>query len=163
MSLVLPVFAIAVALASLGTAGGNSPADVRSAVAECRDAALGNPDLGKGRIVFAEYRGWADALVEGEDGKWTVKMGAVVRGSMPVTVSVLPRDRDRAALIYGRDGPASQVRFEPCSDHARSTGWAGGVRITERRRFTVVIRSAGRDPVRRVLLDEPRHLPGPNP
>ena len=163
MSLVLPVMALTLAFASLGTAAGAPPATVESAVAECKDAALGNPDLGAGRIAFAEYRGWADGLVQGKDGNWTVKMGAVVRGKGPVTVRVVPSQRERVALVYGRDGPASQVRFEPCADHARSTGWPGGVRLTERRRFTVEIRAAGRAPELRVLLDKPRHMSRPLP
>jgi hypothetical protein len=160
---VLPVIALTLAFASLGTGAAGSPADVRSAVAECQDAASGNPDLGTDRIEFAEYRGWADGLVQGKDGNWTVKMGAVVRGSRPVTVRVIPAHQGRAALVYGRDGPASQVRFEPCADHPRSTGWPGGARLTERRRFTVEIRVAGKPPERRVLLDKPRHLPRPSP
>ena len=154
----LPVFALSLAIASIGTASPGSPAEAPSSVAECRAAVLGNPDLGHGRMAFGEYPGWAEGLKPNRDGTWTVKMGAAVRGSRPVTVSVIPAHRHRAALIYGGHTSASQVRFEPCADHARSTGWAGGVKVTERRPFRVEIRSPGRPPIRRALLDEPRHL-----
>ena len=138
---------------------GSPPADSRGDVAACRDAVLGNPPAGDGPIRFAEYAGWAEAAVDRPDGLWEVKMGAAVRGKAPVTVRVLPRHQDRAALISGGRESASRIRVEPCRDHRRSTGWAGGVRLSERRPFTIEIRTRGHPPVREVLLDKPRRLP----
>lgn len=158
MSPMQPLIAIALAYVSLGTGAPEAPAEVASVTADCADAVVGNPDVGKGRLVFAEYEGWAENIEQAENGSWNVKMGAVLRGRRDVVVRVIPSHQDRAALMYDRRRAASQVRFEPCRDHRRSTGWAGGVVLTRLRPFKVDVRMGPGEAKRRVLLDLPRHL-----
>ena len=152
----LRLLATALVATPLVAAAAPPAAGVSVGVAGCVEAVSGNPPAGRGPIKFFEYRGWAESAVEKPDGTWDVKMGAAVRGGDPVTVRVVPRHQDRAALVYGGRTPRSAVRFEPCADHTRSTGWAGGVRLTKLRRFTVEIRMGDEAPIREVLLDLPR-------
>jgi hypothetical protein len=156
----LRLLAVIAAATPLATGATPTPAGSSPGVATCADAVLGNPDVPDGPIEFFEYRGWGETAVKGSGRSWTVKMGAAVAGDQSVTVTVVPRDQHRARLDYGDGPPRRAVRFEPCRDHARSTGWAGGVRLTELRRFTVEVKLKGEPPFREVLLNLPRKLSG---
>lgn len=147
-------------MAVIGTANvsgserlGASLPEARFATATCSEAILGNPEAGRGPIRFFDYARALEAAVKGDGGLWTVKLGAAVRGDAPVTVRVVPRQQGQAALHYGLGASASKVRFEPCPDHRTSTGWAGGVKLVERKPVTVEIRARGKKPIREVLLD----------
>ena len=77
---------------------------------------------------------------------YVTKIGVVIEGDSPITVSIAPRDRPRAALIYRRgifsirqvEKGDSSITFEPCLNSDR-TAWAGGFVLKDRGSISLVI------------------------
>lgn len=129
-----------------------------SMTASCARAALGPsaPDwrrrstvvnrrfglLGPGRD-FGRLNRYRDNLLR-------TKIPAVVRGHLPVVLSVPEWQRHRVALTYsgGRPGGRyAQVEFLPCA-HRPTTWWPGGLLLRDRQPVTLGVQIEGRHPVR---------------
>ena len=89
---------------------------------EAGDAPILFPGLRSGSVfagplAFSGYFPRTSAALgsRGEDGRYWVKVGALVRAGRPVVLSVPARHRGVLVLHYARDGDGEPVvRIEPC-------------------------------------------------
>jgi hypothetical protein len=88
-------------------------------------------DIVVGPVSFAGLAGAASAtrLDRGPDGRFGRKVAAKVLWGRAVTVSVVPADRARLALMYSRSNLLTDsIRFEPCPPGTRMFGGNGRLR-----------------------------------
>jgi hypothetical protein len=103
----------------------------------------------------------------GTNRMYFVRSGAVLRAGAPVTISIVPRDRLVAALVYVRGTgqglktgyPAA--RLEPCAPSTRAsaykgtvgrlTSFPGGFVVKRPACVTIVVTSPAHKPLRRVI------------
>ena len=125
------------------------PADVPTVTAGCATGyPVGVSAQGEPIRLDALGAGLKHAWRQG--GWWRAGMAAFVPARHPVTVAVVHRQRDRAALGFAGRREAYKVRFRPC-DRKRTTWWPGVLKLTFVRPVTVEIHPAGRRPYREVL------------
>jgi hypothetical protein len=109
----------------------------RSITAGCED--LGpHPDWRRGAVDVGDFGLLAQDLRNAQkkrNGNYVAKMGAVVAGHTPISLRVPKVERGRVGLIYGDATRGTgarlsrapvEIRFEPCSNRARS-GYVGGL------------------------------------
>jgi hypothetical protein len=177
---------VAAGLAALGVGGAAAAvhADSRLPVRVCADRGeapsgavrtFSYPtDVVVGRVAFRRLKlavGRASVMRSvvgsGKDRMYFVRSGAVVRAGAPVTISIVPRDRLVAALVYVR-GPGLGLktgypveRLEPCAPSTKAsaykgtvgplTSFPGGFVVKRPACVTIVVTSPGEEPLRRVV------------
>jgi hypothetical protein len=177
---------VAAALAALGagSAAAAVRAETRLPVRVCSDRgeAPGGAvrtfaypaDVVVGRVAFRGLKGFAgrasvihNVVGTGKQRMYFVRSGAVVRAGAPVTISIVPRDRSVAALVYVR-GPGRGLktgypveRLEPCAPSTKAsayqgtvgplTSFPGGFVVTRPACVTIVVTSPAHKPLQRVL------------
>jgi hypothetical protein len=180
----LVLVAAGLAALGVGSAAAAVHADTRLPVRACADrgeAPSGavrtfsySADVVVGRVAFrrlklAEGRASVVRSVvgSGKDRMYFVRSGAVVRAGAPVTISIVPRERLIAALVYVR-GPGLGLktgypveRLEPCAPSTKAlaykgtvgtlTSFPGGFVVKRPACVTIVVTSPGEKPLRRVV------------
>lgn len=155
---------LAAALATLAL-GASSPAEAN--VAPCEKAIIGHgsADWRSESIVAGPVgvrRHPLSAMSQGAGGWFMTKMGVLVEGRAPetVTVSVPPRLRQRVFLIYGevrdRDGNPSfsfrntrgygETEFQLCGNKPR-TIWPGGIKVKGDQPVQLLVSPEGEAPI----------------
>ena len=137
-------------------------------VAGCRSAIHGEADRRwreRSTVVgnvgfYGPGRDFASAQRSGDSGDLVTKMPVIIEGDSGATIQVPREERDRVALVFGKipgsepyeisDGFA-RVRFEPCSNRAR-TGFVGGLVLRDRRTVALEVRLEGTEQVQTVIL-----------
>ena len=131
-------------------------------------------DVVVGRVAFRGLKLFAapatvvhNVVGSGSKRMYFIKSGAVVRTGAPVTISIVPRDRSVAALVYVR-GPGIGLktgypveRLEPCPPATKAfaykgtvgrlTSFPGGFVVTRPACVTIVVTSRPHAPLRRAL------------
>ena len=125
------------ALALAAPVDATSPTPVRTCAEriEAGDAPIPFPrprsgSLFAGPLAFSGHLPRTPAALgpRGEDGRYWVKVGALVRAGRPVVLSVPARHRGALVLHYARDGDGEPVvRIEPCPPSAPAFSYAGVV------------------------------------
>jgi hypothetical protein len=138
----LKAAAVVLALAAIPAGAAQADASAPGRTVPCREIILATkwPHLGN-RNPEHRYRTILDAISVPpaymqqvstvDNGPWTHfrKQGLVVRaGARPVTVSLAPAWRDRAAIAWGNagHGPFSSIRVARCSRGSGGYAYAGG-------------------------------------
>lgn len=156
-----------------------SGAETDANVAPCSKAIIGSgkPGWRSESVVAGPVGAPKGALRQAwraPNGFLYAKMGLLIEGKDPVTISVPPALRKRVFLYYGRiigrDGQVTtsffdargygETEFRPCSDKPR-TAWPGGLRIRGDAPVHLLIHAGDAAPVP-LRLGRPRAYPPPS-
>ena len=144
-------------------------APAKSATLTCQEAIRGaaDPDWRKHSTVAGPFgfygpgRNFRKKATKNGKGFYVSKVPSILEGSSAVTVTIAPRDADRAGLSFGTEGgdtvPSSfaEVRYEPCLDRS-PTGWPGGFVLADRHPVKLFVRVAGGSSSKRVFVGKPK-------
>jgi hypothetical protein len=154
------VLALAGAAAAAGSVA-SAPTRTCAERIEAGGAPLRFPAAGTGRIAAGPLAlsGHFPTTVAGlgprhENGRFSTKVGALVRAGRPIVLFVPQRFRGRLFLHYAREGDGEPaVRIEPCAPSTRAfsydgvvgrvTGFSGGFEVTRPGCYPLDVRVVG--------------------